>query len=73
MPPKLPLKSRDIIRRLERLGFVLDRVSGSHQVYWNASTRRRAVVPKHGGDLPKGTVKALLREAGISLEDFLRA
>lgn len=71
MPPRLPLRSRDIVRKLERLGFVLDRVSGSHQIFMNLDSGRRAVVPKHNGDLPKGTVKSILRESGISLEEFL--
>lgn len=71
MPPKLPLKSRDIVRKLKGLGFEVVRVSGSHQILKNSTTNRRTVVPKHAGDLPKGTVKAILREAGISLEEFL--
>jgi predicted RNA binding protein YcfA (HicA-like mRNA interferase family) len=55
------------------MGFVLDRVSGSHHILMNVSSGRRAVVPKHNGDLPKGTVKSVLRESGISLEEFLNA
>ena len=73
MPPKLPLKAKTIIKGLEKLGFVRDHASGSHIVYFHATTGRRAVVSNHTGDLPKGTVKAILREAKISLEEFLSA
>ncbi|PYX45229.1 MAG: hypothetical protein DMG79_19695 [Acidobacteria bacterium] len=73
--PKLPaIKPRQVIRFLEQNGFVLDHTSGSHFIFYNSSTRRRAVVPSHNRDLPKGTIMSLLREAGFtrdSLIDFL--
>ncbi|MFA6428987.1 MAG: type II toxin-antitoxin system HicA family toxin [Patescibacteria group bacterium] len=72
MPPKLLLKPREIIKRLEQLGFVHDHTSGSHAIYFHNNTKRRAVVPLHVKELPKGTVKALLRESGIETRDFLR-
>ena len=70
--PKLPLRAREIVRRLEHLGFVEDHISGSHMIFYHPVTKRRAVVPQHSGDLPKGTVKAILREANISLKEFLQ-
>ena len=71
--PKIPaVKPRQIIRFLERRGFVLDHTSGSHFVYYHAETRRRAVVAKHNRDIPKGTLFSLLREAGFTREDFIR-
>jgi predicted RNA binding protein YcfA (HicA-like mRNA interferase family) len=71
MPPKLPLKAKLIVRGLENLGFVQDRISGSHVVLRHSGDGRRAVVPMHPGDLPKGTVKAILREAQVSVDRFL--
>ncbi len=73
MPPKLPLRAKDIIRKLERLGYLQDHVTGSHVILYNVVTRKRATVPFHRGDLPKGTVRSILREAGIALEEFLNA
>lgn len=71
--PKLPgVKPRVVIQFLEQNGFVLDHVSGSHFVYYHFSSRRRAVVPRHHRDLPKGTLIALLREAGFSRRDLIR-
>lgn len=69
--PKLPsLTSKDIIRILEKEGFVLDRIKGSHHIYYHPETRRRAVIPFHKKDLPKGTLLEILRQAGISKEDI---
>jgi predicted RNA binding protein YcfA (HicA-like mRNA interferase family) len=73
--PKLPaVKPREVIRFLEQNGFVLDHTSGSHFIFYNPTSKRRAVVPHHNRDMPKGTLLSLLREAGFSraeLIDFL--
>jgi len=63
----------EVIRRLRRAGFVFDRqAKGSHEIWWNPKTRARTTVPRHPGDLPEGTVKAILRQARISDEEFLK-
>lgn len=69
---KLPaIKPRQISRFLEQNGFVLDHTSGSHFVFYNSVSRRRAVVPQHNRDLPKGTLISLLREAGFTREELI--
>jgi predicted RNA binding protein YcfA (HicA-like mRNA interferase family) len=72
---KIPvLTAIDVIRGLKKAGFVLYRQArGSHEIWYNPATKRRTTVPNHpGADIPKGTLKAILKEAGIPLEDFLR-
>jgi len=70
--PKLPaVKPRQIIRFLEQNGFILDHTSGSHFIFYNSVSRRRAVVPRHNRDIPKGTLMSLLREAGFTREELL--
>jgi len=70
--PKLPaVKPREIARFLERHGFVLDHVSGSHFIYYHPTSKRRAVVPQHNRDIPKGTLISLLREAGFTREALI--
>jgi predicted RNA binding protein YcfA (HicA-like mRNA interferase family) len=70
--PKLPaVKPREVIQFLEPNGFVLDHASGSYSIYYHALSKRRAVVPKHNRDVPKGTLVSLLREAGFSREDLI--
>ena len=69
--PKLPvLTAKDVIRILLAKGFVLDHSSGSHRVYYHESTGRRAVLPFHSGDLPIGTMLAILKGAGIPREEW---
>ena len=64
----------EVIRKLRRAGFVFDRQArGSHEIWWNPGTRARTTIPNHPGDLPEGTLRAILREAGIDPEDFLSA
>jgi len=70
--PKLPaVRPRQISRFLEGNGFVLDHASGSHFIYYNPISRRRAVVPQHNRDVPKGTLISLLREAGFTREELI--
>ena len=72
---KVPtLTSRDVIWHLKAAGFVFDRqAKGSHEIWYNPSTRRRTVIPNHPGvDIPRGTLIAILKEAGLSLKEFLK-
>ncbi|MBI4829363.1 MAG: type II toxin-antitoxin system HicA family toxin [Nitrospinae bacterium] len=64
------LTARDVIRILERNGFKLDHSSGSHRVYYNSQTRRRAVLPFHRKDVPVGTLTAILKGAGLPREEW---
>jgi predicted RNA binding protein YcfA (HicA-like mRNA interferase family) len=69
--PKLPsLTPQKIIKILEKKGFVLDRVKGSHHIYYHPETKKRAVVPLHKRDLPRGTLLEILRQAGIGQEEL---
>lgn len=65
-------KYRQIIRRLKRSGFEFDRqAAGSHEIWYNARTNQYTTIPNHPGDMPEGTMKAILKQAGISTEEFL--
>lgn len=74
--PKLPvITPKKLAKILEQLGFELDHITGSHFVFYHPETKKRAVVPYHTKDLPKGTLTSILREAGISkkeLEELLK-
>ncbi|HKH95797.1 MAG TPA: type II toxin-antitoxin system HicA family toxin [Beijerinckiaceae bacterium] len=56
--------SRDIIRRLERDGFVLVSIRGSHHKFAHSVTGRVAMVPHPKRDIPPGTVNAIYKQAG---------
>jgi len=63
---------RQVVQRLRRLGYRFDRPGpGSHEVWRNAATGAKVTLPHHAGDMPERTLRAVLREAGISVEDFL--
>ena len=60
--------SRDIIRRLERDGFALVSVRGSHHKYKQAGTGRIVILPHPRKDIPIGTVRSIYRQAGWTLD-----
>jgi len=64
---------RDAVRSLERLGFTEDRQKGSHVILKKTITRTISVpVPIHEGQsLKRGTLRAIIRQAEITREDFL--
>ena len=63
---------RQIVKRLKDFGFVFDRqAAGSHEIWYNQGTDRYTTVPNHSGDMPEGTLRAMLKEAGINPNDFL--
>jgi len=65
---------RQVARRLRTLGFTFDRqAAGSHEIWFNADTNRYTTLPHHPGDLPEGTLRAILKQAAISSERFLAA
>lgn len=69
--PKLPsFIPQQVIKILEKHGFVFDRSKGSHHIYYCYETKRRVVVPLHKKDLPKGTLFEILKQAGINKEEI---
>ncbi len=66
------LKPIETIRKLRKAGFVFDRhAKGSHEIWYNPITHRRTVIPNHPGKgIPKGTLRAIIKEAGITFEEF---
>jgi predicted RNA binding protein YcfA (HicA-like mRNA interferase family) len=63
---------REIVRRMKASGCEFVRhAAGSHEIWQNTENRRYTTIPNHPGDLPEGTLHAILRQAGIPPEDFL--
>jgi predicted RNA binding protein YcfA (HicA-like mRNA interferase family) len=63
---------RDIIKRLKELGLQFHRqAAGSHEIWFNESLRRYTTIPNHPGDMPEGTLRAILRQAGVEVNEFL--
>jgi predicted RNA binding protein YcfA (HicA-like mRNA interferase family) len=62
---KKSYSSQEIIDLLKNAGFVLDRVKGSHHIFLHPQNNKRAVVPHPKKDLPIGTARSILKQAGI--------
>lgn len=77
--PKLPrVPASEVIRALERLGFVQARQRGSHIVLKKQIIDENqnfieigCVVPLHKKTVAVGTLKSILNQAGVSIEEFL--
>ena len=63
---------RQIINRLKKHGFVFDRqAAGSHEIWYNKRTDKYTTIPNHPGEMPEGTLRAILKQADISPSSFL--
>ena len=70
MPKLRPAKPAEVMRVLEKKGFRLICQSGSHAVYRHPDGRW-ATVPIHPGkDVAKGTLRKILKDVGITIEEF---
>lgn len=55
-----------LIKILEERGWTLERVKGSHHIYFNKALNKTIPVPMHGNrDMAKGTFFTILKQAGI--------
>jgi predicted RNA binding protein YcfA (HicA-like mRNA interferase family) len=65
---------REVVKKLKHLKFEFDRqAKGSHEIWWNPETRTRTTIPNHPNDIPEGTLKAILKQAKVQIDDFLNA
>ena len=65
-------KYREIVKKLKAFGFEFFRyAAGSHEIWHNPASRRYTTIPNHPGDMPEGTLRAILKQAGIEPGEFL--
>ncbi len=72
--PKLPIVSgKDVIKVLLKIGFVHVRTHGSHAILNKQIENGKVTipVPLHN-ELAKGTLKSIMKQAGLSLEDLIK-
>ena len=62
------------IRKIKKAGFVFDRqAKGSHEIWYNPKTKKRVVIPNHPGkDLPRKTLRSIINQSGLTIDDFLK-
>jgi predicted RNA binding protein YcfA (HicA-like mRNA interferase family) len=59
------LTPKELIKILEQHGFVLKRIHGSHHYFYHPQSKKITVVPVHNKDMKRGTLYAILKQAGI--------
>ena len=64
------ISGRECVRALQRVGFVIVRQKGSHIVLVREEPPTQVVVPDHK-ELDRGTLRAIIRQAGLSVSEFL--
>ena len=65
-------KYRTVVKRLKQLGFEFSRqAAGSHEIWYNPESKKYTTIPNHAGDLPEGTLRAILKQAGIAPDEFI--
>ena len=73
MPRLSALSGSQVARALERGGFAWRRRVGSHGILKYPDTRRTVAVPLHGArDFPAGTLPSIVRDAGLTVDEFIR-
>ncbi len=72
---RLPvINGKRVIQTLTKAGFTLNRIVGSHHVLTYPGDQRRTVtVPVHAArDLKPGTLRSIIRQAGLTIDDFVK-
>lgn len=65
-------KPREVLKKFEKIGYIIDRQKGSHIILYNKSTKRRIVIPMHVKDLPYGTLLSIVKQSGLTRNEFLK-
>jgi len=73
MTGRLPsLRAKEVIRALERAGFIVSRTSGSHcRLVHRSDPARKVTIPVHSADLKRGTLHSIIAQSGLSVADFI--
>jgi predicted RNA binding protein YcfA (HicA-like mRNA interferase family) len=71
--PQVPLlRPQIVVKTLERLGWQVARQRGSHIIMTKAGHIATLSIPNHS-EVARGTLRALIQRAGLTLEEFLKA
>ncbi|MBI4643885.1 MAG: type II toxin-antitoxin system HicA family toxin [Deltaproteobacteria bacterium] len=69
---KLPnISGQACVKALIKAGFIFKRQEGSHIILRRINPFCQLVVPDHK-ELDRGTLRAIIRQSGLSLDDFLK-
>ena len=66
------LPASEVLRRLIRAGFRVNNYKGSHVKLFNPINGRRTEIPMHPGDLGRKLISKILKQAGLSVKEFIK-
>ena len=65
-------KYKEIISKFRKASFRFDRqAKGRHEIWYNQKNKIRITIPNHPGDMPEGTLNAIVKQSGLTVEQFL--
>lgn len=45
--------------------------AGIHEIWFNGKTNKYTTIPNHAGDMPEGTLRAILKQADVDVNEFI--
>ena len=71
MPKPPSISGKDTLKALSKVGFRLRRQVESHMILKRESDGKRVAIPNHD-ELPKGTLRAIVRQCDLTVEEFIK-
>ena len=65
-------KAREVVKILKKLGYIQKRQTGSHLIMYSPETKRIIPVPIHAGDIKKGLLRGIIKQADSTEKEFLK-
>jgi predicted RNA binding protein YcfA (HicA-like mRNA interferase family) len=72
MPPLPAVRGSKVVDALEKAGFAVGRINGSHHIMRHPDGRRTTVPVHAGRDIRPGTLRNILRDTGLTVDEFRR-
>ncbi len=70
--PKLPrVTAKQAQRAIERDGWFAVESPGGHRQFRHSTKSGRVTIPMHGGDMTPGTIRSIIRQAGLTVQQFV--
>ena len=71
--PKLPVLSwLEVVKALSKIGYQIDHQTGSHIIMRQKEQPHRRVTVPHHKEISRGTLRAIIREVGLEVNDFVK-
>jgi len=65
------LKPKEVVSILEKAGYYIDHTTGSHYIMRHPDYHQRIPVPYHAKDIKRGVLHSIIKQSGLSKEEFL--